>query len=227
MASSYGNHDAGNCARYFKALALALAGDADNARSTADHAVTIAKQLNDPFSLALSLYFAAATAQILGDATVAAQHSKASYQLAAEHNLAMPRAWSTGVLGWCVAEDGEPERGATLLDEAIAALEATHSRHFMPYLLGLLGHVRFRLGHLTKAMKAVETGIALSEGGGERFYSAELYRLRGELLASATDGCRHEAKRLFGTAIEVARQQGAAALEAKASASLHRWMQSN
>jgi hypothetical protein len=139
----------------------------------------------------------------------------------------MPKAWSTGVLGWCAAEDGEPERGAALLNEAIAALEATRSRHFMPYLLGLLAHVRFRLGHLTEAMKAVEKGIALAEGGGERFYSAELYRLKGELLASTMGDCRLEAKRSFGTAIEVARKQGAASLEAKASASLDRWMQLN
>src|SRR5262249_2140032 len=147
MASSYGNHDAGNCARYFKALALALAGDDNSARSTADHAVAVAKQLNDPFSLALSLSFAAAAAQIVGDVVVAAERSKASHRLALEHNLAMPKAWSTGVLGWCVAEDGEPERGAALLNEAIAALEAMRSRHFMPYLLGLLAHVRLRLGH--------------------------------------------------------------------------------
>ena len=39
---------------------------------------------------------------------------------------------------------------------AIAALEATRSRHFMPYLLGLLAHVRFRLGQPMEAMKAVE-----------------------------------------------------------------------
>ncbi|HTV26702.1 MAG TPA: AAA family ATPase [Xanthobacteraceae bacterium] len=227
MASSYGNHDAGNCARYFKALALALVGDDDNARSMADYAVTVAKQLNDPFSLALSLYFGAAAAQILGDTAVAAERSKASYELAVEHNLAMPKAWSTGVLGWCAAEDGEPERGAALLNEAIAALEATRSRHFMPYLLGLLAHVRFRLGQLTEAMKAVEKGIALSEGGGERFYSAELHRLKGELLASTMGDCRLEAKRSFGTAIEIARKQGAASLEAKASASLDRWRQLN
>jgi len=72
-------------------------------------------------------------------------------------------------------------------------------------------------------MKAAEDGIALAAGGGERFYTAELYRLRGELLARRPDGHIQKAEASFQTAIEVARQQGAMALENKAIASLHRW----
>ena len=43
MASSYGNHDAGTCARNFAALAVALAGDEERARAMADNALTVAK----------------------------------------------------------------------------------------------------------------------------------------------------------------------------------------
>jgi len=96
----------------------------------ADSSLAVAGSLNDPFSLALSLYFASATAQVLGDVTLAARRAEASRYLAAEHDLAMPRAWSTGVIGWCAAETGDPDRGITLLTEAIAALQAAHSRHF-------------------------------------------------------------------------------------------------
>jgi len=55
MASSYGNHDAAACARYFSALALALAGEEKRARSTAENALAIARSLNDPFTMALTL----------------------------------------------------------------------------------------------------------------------------------------------------------------------------
>jgi hypothetical protein len=43
MASTYGNHDGGTCARNFTALALALAGDEERARAMADNALTVAK----------------------------------------------------------------------------------------------------------------------------------------------------------------------------------------
>jgi DNA-binding winged helix-turn-helix (wHTH) protein/predicted ATPase len=223
MASSFGNHDAGTCARYFSALSLALAGEEESARTMADTSLAAARRLGDPFSLALSLYFASATAQILDDVALAAQHAEASRQLATEHDLAMPRAWSTGVMGWCAAENGDPARGIALLSGAVAALAAAHSRHFMPYLLGLLAQVHIKVGHHADAMKATENGIALAAGGGERFYTAELHRLRGELLARRPGGHLQKAEASFRTAIEVARQQGATTLENKAIASLRRW----
>jgi predicted ATPase len=126
-------------------------------------------------------------------------------------------------MGWCVAENGDPERGIALLTEAITALEAAQSRHFMPYLLGLLAHAHLKVGHHADAMKAARDGIALAAGGGERFYAAELHRLLGELAARPPHGQIQTAEASFRTAIEVARQQGAMALERKAIASLRCW----
>jgi tetratricopeptide (TPR) repeat protein len=223
MASSYGNHDAAVCARYFSALALALAGEEKRARSTAENAIVIARSLNDPFTMALTLYFASATAQVLGDVTLAAQHAKASRCMATEHDLATPRAWSTGIIGWCAAETGYAERGIRLLTEAITALHAAHSRNFMSYLLGLLAQAHMHVRHHADAMKAVEEGIALADTGGERFYSSELHRLQGELFAHPPQGQMRKAETSFRLAIEIARQQGAVTLERKANASLRRW----
>jgi ATP/maltotriose-dependent transcriptional regulator MalT len=162
-------------------LSLALAGEAE--RATADTSLAVARGLNDPFSLALALYYASAVAQFLGDVPLAARHAEAGRQLATEHDLALLKAWSTGVTGWCAAERGDPNRGIILLTEAITALEATQSRQFKSYLLGLLADVHMKAERHDDAMKAVEDGMALAEAGGERFYSAELYRLHGELLA--------------------------------------------
>jgi DNA-binding winged helix-turn-helix (wHTH) protein/predicted ATPase len=183
MASSYGNHDAGTCARYFSALSLALAGEGERAREMADRSLAAANSLNDPFSLALSLFFASATAQVLGDVTAAAHYAEASRQIATEHDLAVATAWSTGVAGWCAAERGDPKRGIALLTEAIAMLRATHSLHFMLYLLGMLADAQIKGGDHGAAMKAVDEGLALAEAGGERYFLAELRRLQGELLA--------------------------------------------
>ena len=194
IASSYRTHDASACARYFTALALAFAGEEQRARAMADNALDIARRLNDPFSLALTLFFAAAVAQVLGDVALAARHAEASCQIAMEHDLAMPRAWSTGVVGWCAAENGEHDRGVALLTESMAALRATQSRHLMCYLLGLLAEVQMKAGRHVEAMKAVEDGIALAEANGERYYDAELHRLRGELFARPPFDQQHKAE---------------------------------
>jgi DNA-binding winged helix-turn-helix (wHTH) protein/predicted ATPase len=223
MASSYGNHDAGTCARYFSALSLAFAGEEKEAREMADRALAVARSLNDPFSLGLTLYFASVVGQVLGDVALAARHAEASRQIATEHDLAMLRAWSTGVVGWCAAETGDPDRGIALLIEATATLQDTQSRHLMCYLLGLLAETQMKAGHHSEATKAVEEGIALAEARGERYYDAELHRLRGELLARSPKGQKRKAEASFRTAIKIAKDQGARILEHKANESLRRW----
>jgi DNA-binding winged helix-turn-helix (wHTH) protein/predicted ATPase len=223
MASSYGNHDAACCARYFSAMSLALAGDGEGARAMIEQALAAARSLDDPFSLALTLYFTSAAAQMLGDVPLATANSELSVRMATEYDLAQPKAWSMGVAGWCIAESGDPSRGIALGTQAIAAMQAIQSRHFLCYLLGLLADARTKAGHHAEAMKAVEDGLALAEATGERFYNAELHRLHGELLARPPHGQKRKAEASFRAAIKVAKQQGATALEHKAIESLRRW----
>jgi DNA-binding winged helix-turn-helix (wHTH) protein/predicted ATPase len=222
MASSYGNHDAACCARNFSAMALALAGDGDGARAIIDQALVAAKTLDDPFSLALTLYFTSAAAQMLGDLPLATANSELSVRMATEHDLAQPKAWSMGVAGWCIAESGDPSRGIALVTQAIAVMDAIESRHFLCYLHGLLADACAKAGHSAEAMKAIENGLAVAEETGERFYSAELHRLRGELLACPPHRQKREAHASFRIAIELSKGQGATALERKAMESLRR-----
>jgi DNA-binding winged helix-turn-helix (wHTH) protein/predicted ATPase len=218
MASSYGNHDTGCCARNFSALSLALMGERDRARTTIERSANEARALGDPFSLALTLYFTAIAAQLIGDLALATGNSESCLQVATEHALEMPRVWSTCVAGWCAVENGEPERGLAMLDQAFATMHATQSMHFFSYHVGLLADARMKAGRHADALKAVEEGIAFADRDGDRFYCAELYRMRGVLLASVGDRAGAEAS--FRKAIAVARAQGAAMLERKARANL-------
>jgi adenylate cyclase len=223
MASSYGNHDASTCARNFAAFSLALANEGERARAMADNSLAVARKLNDPFSLALTLFFAAAVAQVSGDVALAATNSEACRQVATEHDLPVPNAWSTGVAGWCVAANRDSDRGIALLNEAVAALHAMQSRQFISYLLGLLADAHGKAGHHAEALKVVNEGIAVAETTGERFYLAELYRLLGELSAHPAIGQKRKAQESFRIAIKIAKDQGAAFIERKASDNLRNW----
>ena len=85
----------------------------------------------------------------------------------------------------------------------------------MSYLFGLLADARFRAALYAEALEAVEQGLALSRDG-ERFYSAELYRLQGALFAHASSARYREAAVSFEKAIAIARHQGAETFERKA-----------
>ena len=220
MASSYGNHDAACCARNFSAMALALAGEAARARQVIDQSLADARRLDDPFSLALTLYFTSAAAQMLGDLELATENSRLSLAIATEHDLALPRAWSMGVAGWCMAESGDLKGGIMLLTEAIAAMRSMQSRHFMGYLIGLLVDVHGKAGRHADALQSVEDGLALAEATGERFYAAELHRLHGELCAHSPLARCRDAEASLRKAIAIAREHGALTLERRARKSL-------
>ena len=66
----------------------------------------------------------------------------------------------------------------------------------------------------------------LVEDTGERFWEAELYRLKGELLLRHTIPNEHQAAACFQQALDVARHQQAKSLELRAAMSLSRlWQQ--
>jgi len=220
MASSYGNHDTRCCGRNFSALCMALMGDQDGARTMIGTSVAEARSLGDPFSLALTLYFTSVAAQILGDVPFAAENSAASKQLSTEHALEMPKAWSTCVAGWCAVASGDHDRGLAMLDESMAMMQATQSLHFFSFHAALLADARLRAGQHALAMTAVEEGLIRARDNGDRFYLAELHRLRGELLAHPSIGEAKNAEASFQMAISIAKQQGAVTLQERAHKSL-------
>ena len=222
MASSYGNHDVCACAYGFSAISLGLQGKNEDARAMIEAGMRVAMSLDDPFTLANTLFLTAAAAQLIGDVALATTTSDSSVRVSTEHGLAGIKTWSQGLTGWCAVRNGQGDRGLALLTEATDTLRAMQSLAWLPYLLGLLSDARIKAGQSSEAMEAVEEAISLVETTGERFYSAELHRLRGELLARSSIGRRDEVKAEFDRAIKIATQQGAISLERKARDSLRR-----
>ena len=75
-------------------------------------------------------------------------------------------------------------------------------------------------------MAALSEALARVEKTGERWYEAELYRLKGELLLIEDEPDASQVERCFQRAIEIARNQSAKSWELRASISLARlWQQ--
>ena len=73
-------------------------------------------------------------------------------------------------------------------------------------------------------MEALVEAFAHVDNTGERYWEAELYRIRGELLL-LPGGSEGEAEECFSQALEVARSQIAKSLELRAALSLARLWQ--
>ncbi len=65
-----------------------------------------------------------------------------------------------------------------------------------------------KAGQVRESLAALKEGLALVEKTGERFYEAELHRLKGKLML-LRGGDENEVERHYQKAIDVARKQSA------------------
>jgi predicted ATPase len=99
--------------------------------------------------------------------------------------------------------------------EGLAATRSLGSEEFKTYFLGLLAATLAKAGETGAALNVITEALDAVELSGERFYAAELHRQKGELLLAGGPDLAG-ATRSFETAVRIARDQGARALERRA-----------
>src|SRR4029434_7802994 len=123
---------------------------------------------------------------------------------------------------WALVEQGQGEAGFAQIRQGIAAARATGSRtatHLAPLAKACGG-----LGQSEEGLRVVAEALASGNSNGEGRWTAELYRLQGELLTLASEYYA-EAEDCFPQALEVARRQQAKSWELRAAMSLARLWQ--
>jgi adenylate cyclase len=135
-------------------------------------------------------------------------------------------ALGTSWRGWALALQGQREEGLRQVRQGIAAYRATGAGMFVPYFCTALAEVYANLGHLAHSLQALAEAQTLVEQHDERWWEAEVYRLRGVLLLRQPGTPQEEAETWLRRALDVARRQEAKALELRAAMSLARlWQQ--
>ena len=128
--------------------------------------------------------------------------------------------------GWALAMQGQGEVGMAQVRQGIAALRATGAALLVPYFCTLLAEVSAHLGHIEDGLQALAEAHTLVEQQEERYWEAEVCRLRGVLLLRQPGTPQAEAETWLQRALDVARRQEAKSLELRAAMSLSRlWQQ--
>ena len=202
---------------------LWLLGFPDQARRKAEESVALARSLSSLLSLAFCENFAAQLYQNLRWPEKMKEHAQACIAICDEHAIQLERAWVEVWYGWAVAELGETDDGLSHMRSALATQLSIGAQVARTHSLAILVEALWHAGRTEEALQAVDEGLAVSEQNGERYYNAELWRLKGELLNVQENTA--EAECCFLRAIEIARQQAAKSLELRASTSLARLWQ--
>jgi predicted ATPase len=112
------------------------------------------------------------------------------------------------------------------IHQGLAAWQAMGAKVLRPYGLALLAEASAQVGQFEAGLAMLAEALGLVDTTGERFWEAELHRLKGELLLARSSKRAVEAEASFRQALAVARRQQAKSLELRAAMSLSRlWQQ--
>jgi predicted ATPase len=96
----------------------------------------------------------------------------------------------------------------------------------LPYWLAMLAEAYGSTGQVEAGRRVLAEALTLVDRTKERWWEAELHRLKGELLLALSTNNAAEAETCFHQALDAARRQEAKSLELRAAMSLARlWQQ--
>jgi predicted ATPase len=223
----YGQDPGMFCLSY-AAWTLWFLGYPDQALKKSHEALVLARELSHPHSLAVILNHVAWLHHHRREEHGAKEQAEAAITLSTEHGFAQRVAMGTMLRGWALVEQGQGEEGIAKIRQGLAAYRATGAELMRPYFLALLAEAYGKVGEAEQGLAALVEALAQIEKTGERWYEAELYRLKGELLRAQDghQGKTEDVEQCFLQALAVARHQQAKSLELRAATSCARlWHQ--
>src|SRR5215469_6390903 len=212
-------------AHYFQARILWLQGFADQAKRVVEHNIAEGRTVGNALSLCSVLGQGACPISYLsGDVDAAARYGAMLLEHTDRYGPRIWRIWASCFNGLVTAKQGDV---ATAVQVVRGGLEDAGDAKFLPRFLLLLGELAVCLGaagEVEAGLAQVEETLARCEGRDERWYLAELLRIRGGLLIilQGLPDAAAASEDLFRQALELAHGQGALSWELRAATSLAR-----
>jgi predicted ATPase len=178
-------------------------------------AIPLAKELNDMPALAVALFFAAHLAHFEGNCAEGERLALDLIELSTRQNFAIWLPIGAILRGWARSASGDTDEGISWIEDGIGDYQETGSMINTPYFLALKAEALHLADRTSEALKAIKEAEAMAEKSEERWWSAELHRLRGVFLtAMGAEETQIEAS--FQEAIRIAREQKSISLEKRA-----------
>ena len=198
-----------------------MLGYPDQASGHAQEALSLAEEVSHPFTLAYVEALAAMHYIESRSNQIALHTTEAFLGLAQEQGFALYLVWAGLFQGACWAKLGRTEEGITSLRKGLADYDKTGCTSLRPAFWSWLAEGHLIAGQADEGLKVLDEAFAHVNGTGERYWEAELYRIKGELLL-LQGGSEGEAEESFKQALEVAKGQSAKSLELRAAMSMAR-----
>ncbi len=182
-------------------------GSGDEADATGKRAIAYAEHIEHGNSLAHALIHAGLfLEQFQNRPKQILRHAERLHEISEGGGFRMFLAWCRILEGWALFELGDQSKGIAQMQDGISRAQETGSVLYQPYFLTLLAQCHGLRSDFDKGLESIARALQFVNDRGERWYAAEAYRVKGELLMRGLgdDAGAVEALRL---AHEIARQQ--------------------
>ncbi len=170
-----------------------------------------AKELNDTHALAIALFWSAVLRHIERNPAEVARLASNIIELSTRHNFAYWLAGGEILRGWAQSASSDTAEGISWIEDGIEDWRATGSILVVPYYLALEAEALHLADRTSEALEAISEAEALVDKSEERWYCAELHRLRGVFL-TAIGADRSQIEAAFSEAIRIAKEQKSVSL---------------
>jgi adenylate cyclase len=174
----------------FKALSEWHFGEITACNATMAGAIPLAEELNDMPALAVALFFSGHLAHFEGNRAKVERLALDLIELATRQNFALWLPIGDVLRGWARAASGDTHEGISWIEDGLKELRATGSKVNASYFLALKAEALYLADRTPEALEAISEAEAAAERSEERFWCAELHRLRGVFLAGY--GCQRD-----------------------------------
>jgi class 3 adenylate cyclase/predicted ATPase len=206
----------------FVPLNLFLLGYPDQALARSRHALAAARSSADVVTRALVVFISCMFAQLCRDSRRVRRRAQLLAALASKQGTPFLTARATFCRGWELAAERRLEQSVAHLKDGLAAHRATGANLWTPFNLALLAEASGYLNQGPEALNIIDEALARAQETNERWYEAELHRIKGRLLLSRIERDETGAEACFHEALAVAGRENAKTWELRAAINLAR-----
>lgn len=221
--------DPGVASLAFLAWMLWHLGYPDQALQRSREAIALAREISHPYSLVFALHFGTAVHRFRREGALAQTQAEGVVALASEQGFPYFHAAGTYLRGWALAEQGQVEEGIADMLEGQRIWQESGIRQLGQVSLPLV-EAYGKLGRVEDGLAVLSQAEAELDKSNEKWWQAELLRVRGELLLASKDGMGHNSQEItdcFQRAIRTAHDQQAKSLELRGATRLAAFWQAH
>jgi DNA-binding SARP family transcriptional activator len=196
-----------------------LRGEEERAERLVLDTVAEAERAGAAYGTSFALWFSVLISTLRRDPGAVLERSERALEVSTANGFGMFVPYMLVSRGWAQAVEGDIEHGCGELAEAELAIRASGARMMNPVFPAFHADARLAGAQHAEALDLTEQGLADVEATGERWFEAELHRLRGVALAGI-DPSDPDVVDALRRAIEIADVRGTAVLRRRAEESL-------